>query len=85
LPHDFAYTYETPFTTNEIQHAIQSGGKNKVSGRDGLGIEFYEATLPLIGNEHSHILSTIFMSHNPTRETRNDSLPIKTSTDAHTS
>jgi hypothetical protein len=36
--------YETFFTHSEILTALNSGGKNRAPGRDGLGLEFYKVT-----------------------------------------
>jgi hypothetical protein len=60
LPDDFASTYDTPFTTIEIQHAIWSGGANKAPGRDGLEADFYKVAWPIIGDDLLFILNSVF-------------------------
>jgi hypothetical protein len=41
-------TYESPFTLKEESRAIDSGGKNRAPGRDGLSLEFYKATKTIV-------------------------------------
>jgi hypothetical protein len=53
-------TYDSPFTIEEIHHAIDSGGENRAPGRDGLGIEFYRAARNIMGDDLRHILNTMF-------------------------
>jgi hypothetical protein len=42
-------TYESSFTLEEAQQAIDSGGRNRVPGHDGVSLEFYRAAGPSWG------------------------------------
>ena len=52
--------YESPFTLEEIQQAVDAGGKNRAPGRDGLGLEFYRAARTIMGDDLRRILNTMF-------------------------
>jgi hypothetical protein len=53
-------TYESPFTLEEVQRAIDSGGKNRAPGRDGLSREFYRAVKTIVGDDLCRILNNMF-------------------------
>jgi hypothetical protein len=44
----YADIIEDPFDPREIYNAIQSGGRNRPPGRDGLGLEFYKANWEIL-------------------------------------
>jgi hypothetical protein len=49
--------YETFFTHSEIHTSLNSGGKNRAPGRDGLGLEFYKVTWEVIKEDLCTILN----------------------------
>jgi hypothetical protein len=53
-------TYESPFTLEEVSRVIDSGGKNRAPGRDGLSLEFYKATKTIVGEDLCRILNNMF-------------------------
>jgi hypothetical protein len=60
LPPGMEHTYENPFTPEEIQQAISSGGTNRALGRDGLSFEFYKPPWALIGDDLCGIINNMF-------------------------
>jgi hypothetical protein len=60
LPQDMVHTYESPFASEEIYKAINSGGMNRAPGRDGLSLEFYKTAWPLIGDDLCRIINSVF-------------------------
>jgi hypothetical protein len=60
LPPDMIHIYENPFTPEEIQQAIGSGGTNRAPGRDGLSFEFYKTAWPVIGDDLCRIINNMF-------------------------
>jgi len=56
----YADIIETPFDPSEIYNAIQSGGRNRPPGRDGLGIEFYKANWEILPDDLYIILNHMF-------------------------
>jgi hypothetical protein len=60
LPPEMISTYGSPITPEETYHAITSGRKNRAPGRDGISLEFYKTAWPLIGDENSRIINSIF-------------------------
>ena len=51
---------ENPFDPMEICNAIQTGGRNRAPGRDGIGIEFYKANWEIIRDDLCTIFNNIF-------------------------
>jgi len=51
---------ENPFDPKEVYNSIQSGGRNRALGRDGLGLEFYKANWETIRNNLCIILNHMF-------------------------
>ena len=62
LPQDVVYTYESPFVSEEIYQAINSGGTNRAPERDGLSLEFYMTAWPLIGDDFCRIINSMFLT-----------------------
>jgi hypothetical protein len=58
---------ENPFDPKELHNAIQSGGRNRALGRDGLRLEFYKANWEAIRYDLCIILNHVFFRgrHHP--------------------
>jgi hypothetical protein len=59
LPQD-VHIYESPFASEEIYQAINSGRTNRAPGCDGLSLEFYKTAWPLIGDDLCRIINSMF-------------------------
>jgi hypothetical protein len=78
LPPDMEHTYENPFTPEEIQQAISSGGTNRAPGRGGLSFEFYKTAWPVIGDDICRIINNMFHGRNNHYSTKTGKYSVPT-------
>jgi len=59
---------ERPIKMEEIRHALRKGGRNKASGSDDLGLEFYTTNWTTIKNYLCIVLNQMFLAKTTTTQ-----------------